>query len=488
MITGTGQLGTVGLRLDLGPGGQQMTVGVELRLVMRALSLVILVCVGAQGAARADDRAVQPAGASAAALEALRGHAKQARAILTSGKGDPTDPAALVVLASLALDEGNTREAARLVSRLRAVAPGAPEGRLLDALVKGRAERRQRDWISAGIDAVEAAQPLDKAEPLVVLDDWMLGEYVGARTSFPEEGAQKLSASDRFLARWAWPQPPGKNEVLLREALRLATSDERQLVHLAVMDVLASAEPIEGGGVREPEIVAARRAARERVRAAPARFVTVQPGADARGVGEDEVAAVEALVAHGDPPSFASNYTDLLRILEKLDSAMAPIIAQTAAVRLTMPPTSLATIGDRGARSTLPEAARDRLARAFVVLADRERAQGLLITNLFAVIYLGNASMFSKDPALRTRAEAASRDARTLHDSARCLYPLFRLPIRSLWRAWAEQKPHELEIAQQVARRGLSCPDPALRSKNVEEPASTEPPAPCPDPAAAGTR
>jgi hypothetical protein len=70
----------------------------------------------------------------------------------------------------------------------------------------------------------------------------------------------------------------------------------------------------------------------------------------------------------------------------------------------------------------------------------------------------------------------------------RCLFPLARLPIRSLQRTWAEQRPHEREIAQQVARRGLSCPDPTLRSKDVEEPANSEAPAPCPDPAAAVTR
>lgn len=368
---------------------------------MRALS-ALLVCAGS-AVAQEHNQAATTTGAVGAALKALRGHSKQARAMLTSAKGDPTDPAALVVLASMALDDGNTREAARLVARLRAVAPGAPEGRLLDALAKARAARPQGDWITAGIDAVETAQPLATAEPLVVLDDGMLGEYVGARTSFPEEAAQKLSASDRFLARWAWPQPTGDNEALLREALRLATSDERQLVHLAVMDVLANAEPMQGEGAREPEIVAARRAAREKIRAAPARFVSVQPGTDAKTLGEDELEAVEALVAQGDPPSFASNYTDLLRVLEKLDPAMAPIIAQTAAVRLTMPPASLATIGDRGARSTLSEAVRDRLAQAFVRLADRERGEGLLITNLFAVIYLGNAAMFSKDPALRAR-------------------------------------------------------------------------------------
>lgn len=224
-----------------------MTVGVELRLVVRAFSLVIFVCVGAQGAARAEDGAAQPAGASAAALEALRGHARLARAILTSGNADPTDPAALVVLASMALDEGNTREAAQLVARLRAVAPGAIEGRVLDALVKGRGARPQGDWISAGIDAIEAAQPLPPSEPLVAagertMEDMLFGKYL----PFPVDAAAKLSVPDRFLARWAWPRPVGEDEALAREALRLAASDERPLVLLAVMDVLATATPTPG--------------------------------------------------------------------------------------------------------------------------------------------------------------------------------------------------------------------------------------------------
>jgi hypothetical protein len=239
--------------------------------------------------------------------------------------------------------------------------------------------------------------------------------------------------------------------------------------------------------MRDADIEAARRAVREKLRGTPARFVSVQPGKDATTVGEDEVAAVEALVAQEAPPSFASNYTDLLRILEKLDPAMGPVFAQAKAVHLTWPPTSLGTIGDRGARSRLSDTARDRLATAFTRLSDRERREGLLITDLFAVIYLGNAAMFSKDPALRARADAASRTARALSDSMRCLYPFLRLPIRSVHRAWAEQRVHESEIAQQVARRGLSCPDPTLRSKDVEASAQNEAHGACPDPAEAPT-
>jgi hypothetical protein len=463
-----------------------MAVNAELRFLTRALPVMFFVCAGSGAATWAEDGPGHLTGVTGAALEALRGNPKQARAMLTSGEGDPPDPAALVVLASMALDGGNTREAARLVARLRAVAPGAPEVRLLDALVQERAARPQGDWIGAGINAVETAQPLGSAEPLVALEDRMLDEFMNARTSFPEQAAQELSVPDRFLARWAWPHPAGKNEVLVGEALRLATSDERQLVLLAVMDVLATTEPTGTAAMREANIEAARRAAREKLRGTPARFVSVQPGKDAKTVGEDEVAAVEALVAQ-EAPSFATIYADLLRILEKLDPAMGPLFAQAKAVHLTMPPTSLGTIGDRSARSRLSDTARDRLATAFTRLADRERHEGLLITDMFAVIYLGNAAMVSKDAALRTRAEAASREARALSDSMRCLYPLARLPIRSLQRAWAEQKPHERDIAQQVARRGLSCPDPTLPPKNVEEPAHDEISAPCPDPAAAPT-
>jgi hypothetical protein len=450
------------------------------------LLLALLLCAGSAIAARAEEGAAALSGITSAALEALRGHPKQARAMLAQGKGDPADPAALVVLASMALDEGNTREAARLVVRLRAVVAGAPEGRLLDALVKERVARPQGDWISAGLNAVEAVQPLPAAEPLVavgerIMEDMLYGRYL----PFPEGAASKLSAPDRFLARWAWPQPAGKNEGLIREALRLAASDERPLVLFAALEVLASAEPTAAEGMREADILTARRAAREKLRGTPARLVAWQPGTETQPVGEDEVAAIEALVGQDAPPSFASNYIDLLRILEKLDPAMGPLFAQAAAFRLTMPPTSFATIVDRVARGGLSETARDRLATAFMRLAERQRREGLLITDMFAASYLGNAAMLRKDPALRSRAEEVMSEARALADSMRCLSPLARLPIRSIQGAWAEQKPHEREVARQVARRGLSCPEPKLHPKNVEEPAQRDSSKACPDPGAA---
>jgi hypothetical protein len=305
---------------------------------------------------------------------------------------------------------------------------------------------------------------------------------------FPEDAAAKLSPADRFLARWAWEWRKNPVPVLVPEAVRMAGSDERPLVLLAALDVLASAEPTGAEVAREADLVAAQRSARGKLRGTPARLVTVQPGTDAKGVGEDEVAAIEALVAQEDPPPFASNYTDLLRILEKLDPAVGPLFAQTAAVHLTMPPTSLLTIVDRAARGSLSDGARERLAAAFVRLADRERREGLLITDLFGAIYLGNAAVFGNDPALRARTEAIRPEVEALGNAGRCFAPLLALPIRSMHRALADQKPQERTFLQQAAGRGLSCPEPKPQPKKVEEPANAEPSAPCPDPAAVVTR
>jgi hypothetical protein len=64
------------------------------------------------------------------------------------------EPAALVVLASIALDEGFTRDASLIAGRLRALRPDAVEGRLLEALARERQERPRSDWLSAGLAAV----------------------------------------------------------------------------------------------------------------------------------------------------------------------------------------------------------------------------------------------------------------------------------------------------------------------------------------------
>ncbi len=405
--------------------------------------------------------------------------------MLASRKGDLEDPAALVVLASIALDEGDAREAARLVARLRAVVPGAAEVRLLDALVSERIARPRSDWVSAGLAAVEKVQPLAGSEPLVAVWDRILADQLSGRPlPFPEDAAAKLSVPDRFLARWAWPQPPGKNLVLLGEAVRLAGGDERPLVLLAAVDVLASAGSTAMEGMREADIATARLAALTKLRGTPAerlRFLALAPKTETQPVDEDEVAAIEGSVVEDDPPSFASHYTDLARILEKLDPATASVFAQTAAMRFQLPPTSLLTIVDRSARGNLSGAARDRLAAALIRLSDRQRREGLLITDLVAAVSLGQASELRNDPSLRARAEAVRPEAYALSEAARCFYPLLALPIRSIQRAWAEQKPRERVFLHQIARRGLSCPEPKPQAKNAAEPANTDASGACPD-------
>jgi hypothetical protein len=76
---------------------------------VRVLLSVLLLAGASATSAREDAAAREYGGVTGAALEALRGHATQARAMLTSGKVDPADPGALVVLASIALDEGDLR-------------------------------------------------------------------------------------------------------------------------------------------------------------------------------------------------------------------------------------------------------------------------------------------------------------------------------------------------------------------------------------------
>ncbi len=133
------------------------------------------------------------------------------------------DPASLVVLASIALDLGDMREAARLIARLRAAALDAGEGRLLDALARERAARPGRDWATSGLAGLVAVQPLPEFTPLISVWNVLLGDELGSRAMgmpFPEEAASRLPVSDRFLARWAWPHPSGVDPILLGEGRR----------------------------------------------------------------------------------------------------------------------------------------------------------------------------------------------------------------------------------------------------------------------------
>jgi hypothetical protein len=428
------------------------------------LLLAVLLCAGAPAAAGAGDGAGQPGGPAGAALEALRGHPKRARALLSH----KDDPAALVVLASIALDGGDAAETRRLAARIEAAAPGAAEGRLLDALARERIARPRNDWVSAAVSALRDAQPIPSSKPLLDLWGRLAADYADGR--FPEDAAKKLSVADRFLARWAWllaswagPARPGKNPILVEEAVRVGQADERPLVLLAAVEVLASAEYHEAETVRPEDVGSARQAATAKLRGIPTerlRFLAVATRTESQPIDEEEIAAIEASTAGDGPSSYAQHYMELLRILEQLDPVVAPKVAHNAAFRLLLPATWIPAIEERSMTGKLSGAGRDRLGAALVRLSDRERREGLIFTDALAAIHLAEASRLRNDPSLRARAEALRSEVDVLRNVARCFNPLDELPIRSMQRAFAEQRPQERALMQQAARRGLSCPEP----------------------------
>jgi hypothetical protein len=447
---------------------------------VRPLTFSILFCVVAATPARADG-ASQLVGPTAAALEALRGHPKQARAMLTSRKDDPADPAALVVLASIALDEGDVREATRVVRQLRTIRPDAPEGRRMDALIAERTAHPGGDWVAAGLAALQKVPPVfGGPAPLLDVGQRILEDYLaGKLLPFPEDAARALPPADAFLARWAWPRRGPPDEALVREAIRLVRGDERPLVLLAVLDVLDGAE---GAASLGAEVAGARAqvVAKLRNRAVGGlRAAAVPRRPDTEPIGDNEVRAIEAAVAGEFPPTFGVHYRDLLAILEKLDPATAPSFAMSGAVGLVVPPPFLLNLGDRVMRGGISETAREPLAAALVRLADSQLREGTFLTDMLAAMALSRAGDLRRDPTLSSRASAIRREADALRDAHRCIAPLLRLPIRGLHKAWANEVPRERALAQQAARLGISCPEPTVQQDESPKPNRVSP---CPDP------
>lgn len=415
-------------------------------------------------------------------MEVLRGQPQRARAIIGAMKDAKREPAALVVLASIALDEGFTRDASLIAGRLRVQRPDAVEGRLLEALAKEREEHPRGDWLSAGLAAVGKLQPVAPSAPLIDPWDRVRSEYLSGRPPpFPEEKTAALSLADAFLARWAWPRAPmaKPSRALVDQAIRLACADESSLVHRAVLDVLDSLE--EGQAAVPPDaVVAARRAVISKLRDTPAgrrRLVTMPKRAASEPVDEDEVAAFEAAVAEEIPPSYAGDYLHLLRLLEPLDLALAQSFAMGGAVSLIIPPPFVLNLGDRVATGGMTVELRNRLASALVRWAEQERREDLILTDMLAAMAFARAGDLRNDPTLKARSVAIRAEADRLRDSYACLGPLIRLPIRSLQQAWARQVPSESTLARRAAAMGLSCPE----TRKPEPVPDSEPERPCPD-------
>ncbi len=435
--------------------------------VIRKFGLLVVLFAAPVGAS---DSAAPLDNADGAALAALRGDPQRARAMLAMGSREQVDPAALVVLTSIALDEGKLKEAARLVGRLRSVRPAAAETLLLGALVKERAEHARSDWTTAGLAALKSVHPLPESTPL--LDPW---ERIAQATlngadlfPFPEESVRKLAPADAFLVRWTWPRSrsAGPDVALVEEAIHVARGDERLLVHLVALDVLDAPS-----GPHGEEGAAARRELVERVQRkhpGSARLMVLAKHSDTEAVTEDDVASLETAVADEGEASLARHYLDLLRLMDKIDPATAPVSAMNATMRLAMSRLYPAGLGSRMAKKPeLPPEVLERLARALIRLAHLQEREGFLLTDMFSRVSLGMASSLRDDAALKDRADSIRAEVEGLLDVHRCLAPLQRLPIRSLQREWAEQIPVERPLLQHAAHMGLSCPAPQLKQADA---------------------
>lgn len=426
--------------------------------------------------------------AETAAVELLRGNATRARKIIGSMTGAKDDPAALVVLACLALEDGFTADAARIAARLRDLRPKALEGQLIEALAKERKARPRGDWLSAGLTALTEVRPPPSSPPLLDAAEQLPLAFHDGLTPFPDEKASKLRASDAFVARWAWPRGPDRkpSPALVEAAVRFANADERPLVHLAALDVL---NDVEAGGYagRVAAIDSGRRAIEARLSTSPAgrlRLIGVMAREKTRPVEESEIVAFESAVAEPLPPTYASDFAELYQILDQVDRCYAPSLAFGAAVRLGVAPPFIIGLGDRLKRSGLSSALRERLAAALVRWADQQRREGTILADMLAGLALVRAADLSGDGSLKDRAYAIKAEDDVLRDALRCLRPLLRLPIPSLQRAWALQAAAERALAQQVVRMGLSCPEPVAPAPDPSA-SPPEPAKPCPDDAPA---
>jgi len=401
---------------------------------------------------------------------------------LGGGDKEPTDPAALVILASIALDQGNLGEAAKLSASLHGRVPGAAETKLLEALVDVRRSKPKGDWVGAAIEALRRVHPLAESTPL--LDPWETSAAL--ERPKPWLALAKLDLASSFLARWIWRAPEADKaeaESLVDDAIRLAAGDERLIVHLAVVQVLKKPPT----GYRPDEAKAA-------LDALAGRLAAKQPGAlrlmlypwtpASEPVTEADVAFLERAVAGEEPIPYAASYRELRDLFEQLDPAMAPSFAMSGSVVLVFERFQTRELHARLALPNgLTNASRRRLASALERLANLLLPQDTLLTRMLATVPLREAAKLTNDKKLAERAEALQRDGFELQLSSRCTEPLMRLPVAGLHRAWADRSlAEESQQLEKLRQAGLRCPYPELAGKK-SQPAESAPTgqAGCPD-------
>lgn len=418
-------------------------------------------------------------GHQAAALAALRGDATGARNALGIGSGDPEDPAGLVVMASIALDEGRLDEGARLTGLLETRAPKAADVQILKTLIQVRRAHPKGDWLDAGIETLRRLHPLAETPPL--LDPEEVGPAPERPSPWP--ALARLDLASSFLVRWCWPardaaETKSEADSLVDDAIRLAASDERLLVHLAVLDVIArSAE-----GRRYAEAVGARDALVRRLESkAPGaiRFLLYAERPASEPLSEADVAAIEKAVAGAERMPYGAAYRELRDVLDKLDPAMAPSLAMSGAVQLVFHRFHPGNLHHRlRLDGDLSGPSRSRLSRALVRLAELLDAQDTLLTSMMAAVVRGDAAALTKDSKLQDQVAALRARLVELQGSSRCLSQLGRLPIAGLYRAMADRLPNERSmLLVRLHEAGLICPEPepAWKEKDGEGRTSTQP-------------
>jgi hypothetical protein len=161
-------------------------------------------------------RAVQAA--TAGRLESARGAITEA---LTRA---PEHPPALLVLVCIALEEGNSREAASALHRLRAVAPMRMEHVFLERLLAYRKREPSVAWSPAFRAAwVDAGRPDFEAQhlladiPLEAHDSQVLQELWRGTSSVPARWILALASHplDLEQAKWLLQQLPEQDDVAL---------------------------------------------------------------------------------------------------------------------------------------------------------------------------------------------------------------------------------------------------------------------------------
>lgn len=419
-----------------------------------------------------------PAGPQAAALAALRGDTQAARNALGVGARELDDPAALVVMASIALDQGHLDEGARLTAALQMRVPKAAEAQLLRTLIQVRRANPKGDWLDVGIEALRQSYPLAETPPLV--DPWGVTPVLERPSPWP--ALARLDLASSFLARWCWPprraaETETESRSLVDDAIKLAASDERLLVHLAVLDAIA--RPV--AGYRYAEAIAARDALAERLESkaqGATRLLLYAERPASEPLSEADVAAIEKAVAGVEPMPYGSAFRELRDLLNSLDPAMAPSLAMSGSVQLVVHRFHTGNLHDRlRLDSDLSEPSRLRLSRALVRLSDLLEAQDTLLTSMMAAAVLGEAAALTKDAKLQGRATAVRAQVLKLQDSSRCLHQFSRLPIAGLHRAIADRLPNEQSmLLLRLQKAGLVCPEPepAWKKKEAEEATSTQ--------------